>query len=88
MDELEGKLKESLPLKNLENQLKSIEESDFVSGFGEEEFKLSVEKAKEYIESGDIMQVVCSQRMSIPFNRSVAFIESSRQLNPSPTCIT
>ena len=85
LDELEGKLKESLPFEEFKKPIKSIEESDFVSGFGEEEFKLSVEKAKEYIESGDIMQVVCSQRMSIPFNADpVALYRSVRQLNPSP----
>ncbi len=85
LDELEEKLKESLPFEEFKKPIKSIEESDFVSGFGEEEFKLSVEKAKEYIESGDIMQVVCSQRMSIPFNADpVALYRSVRQLNPSP----
>ncbi len=85
LDELERRLKESLPFEDFSKPIKSIEESDFVSGFGEEEFKLSVEKAKEYIESGDIMQVVCSQRMSIPFNADpVALYRSVRQLNPSP----
>ena len=56
-----------------------------ISGFGEQEFKNSVEKAKSYIEEGDIMQVVCSQRMSLPFNADpVALYRSIRQLNPSP----
>ena len=85
LDELEDKLRTSLPFEDFVKPVKSIEEKDFVSGFGEQEFKNSVQKAKKYIESGDIMQVVCSQRMSIPFNADpVALYRSIRQLNPSP----
>ncbi len=85
LDQLENKLKETLPFEDFNKPLRSIEEADFVSGFGEKEFKDSVGKAKKYIESGDIMQVVCSQRMSIPFNADpVALYRSIRQLNPSP----
>ena len=85
LDELEDNLKTSLPFEDFVKPVKSIEEKDFVSGFGEQEFKKSVKKAKKYIESGDIMQVVCSQRMSIPFNADpVALYRSIRQLNPSP----
>ena len=85
LDELEDNLKTSLPFEDFVKPVKSIEEKDFVSGFGEQEFKNSVKKAKKYIESGDIMQVVCSQRMSIPFNADpVALYRSIRQLNPSP----
>ena len=85
LDELEDNLKTSLPFEDFVKPVKSIEEKDFVSGFGEQEFKNSVQKAKKYIESGDIMQVVCSQRMSIPFNADpVALYRSIRQLNPSP----
>ena len=85
LDELENKLKISLPFEDFVKPVKSIEEKDFISGFGEQEFKHSVQKAKKYIESGDIMQVVCSQRMSIPFNADpVALYRSIRQLNPSP----
>ncbi|MBV5324576.1 MAG: chorismate-binding protein, partial [Rhodospirillaceae bacterium] len=40
------------------------------SEFGEAEFKAAVQKAKDYIAAGDIMQVVLSQRMSRPFNAS------------------
>ena len=70
-----------------ENRLDDLEstESDFISGFGETDFKESVEKAKRYIEDGDIMQVVCSQRMSLPFTADpIALYRSIRQLNPSP----
>ena len=85
LDELEEKLREPLGYQDFKKPEKSISESDFISGFGEEDFKKSVLKAKKYIEEGDIMQVVCSQRMSLPFNADpVALYRSIRQLNPSP----
>ena len=85
LDELEDKLNQPISSENFKKPEKSISESDFISGFGEQEFKNSVEKAKSYIEEGDIMQVVCSQRMSLPFNADpVALYRSIRQLNPSP----
>ncbi|NOX49456.1 MAG: anthranilate synthase component I, partial [Gammaproteobacteria bacterium] len=62
-----------------------IEESDFISEFGEAEFKLSVEKIREYIRAGDVMQVVLSQRMSIPFaSPPINLYRALRHLNPSP----
>ena len=85
LDDLEEKLKQPLIYEDFKKPEKSISESDFISGFGEEDFKESVLKAKKYIEEGDIMQVVCSQRMSIPFTADpVALYRSIRQLNPSP----
>jgi anthranilate synthase component 1 len=52
---------------------------------GEEAFKAAVLKAKEYIRRGDIMQVVLSQRISIPFTASaLAFYRALRSINPSP----
>ena len=85
LNELEEKLKDPLPFQDFKKPKKSISESDFMSGFGEDDFKQSVQKAKKYIEEGDIMQVVCSQRMSLPFTADpVALYRSIRQLNPSP----
>ena len=57
----------------------------FVSGFGEAAFKQSVERIKDYIAAGDVMQVVPSQRMSAPFSEPpVALYRALRRLNPSP----
>lgn len=62
-----------------------IEESDFVSEFGEHEFKQAVETIKEYTRAGDVMQVVLAQRMSIPFSsESINLYRALRSLNPSP----
>ncbi len=55
------------------------------SVFGEAAFKRAVQKAKQYIKDGDIMQVVLSQRMTKPFVASpMALYRALRTLNPSP----
>ena len=55
------------------------------SSFGEQAFKDAVQRAKQYIVDGDIMQVVLSQRMSKPFSASpMALYRAIRSLNPSP----
>ncbi len=62
-----------------------VKEEDFVSGFTQDGFESAVEKAREYITAGDIMQVVLSQRMSIPFAAPpVDLYRALRCLNPSP----
>jgi anthranilate synthase component I len=63
----------------------AVEESDFHSGFTEAGFKQAVDQIKEYILSGDIMQCVLSQRMSLPFRaQSLDLYRALRCLNPSP----
>ena len=85
LKELSDKLLTPLALNNPEEIISAVTEKDFVSGFGEKEFKESVEKIKEYIRAGDVMQVVCSQRMSVPFTSDpVELYRSIRHLNPSP----
>jgi anthranilate synthase component 1 len=62
-----------------------VSEADFVSGFTQAGFEAAVEKAREYIVDGDIMQVVLSQRMSIPFAAPpLDLYRALRSLNPSP----
>ena len=76
-----GKLREpvSVPVEQVS------EPAEAVSSFGEEAFKAAVQKAKDYIVEGDIMQVVLSQRMSKPFGASpLALYRAIRSLNPSP----
>ncbi len=64
---------------------RSIDETDFVSGFTEAGFKGAVERIKQYILDGDCMQVVLSQRMSIPYHaRPLDLYRALRVLNPSP----
>ncbi|MEJ2181582.1 MAG: chorismate-binding protein, partial [Gammaproteobacteria bacterium] len=67
------------------NDVQHVEESDFVSGFTQQGFEDAVRRAKEYIVDGDVMQVVLSQRLSIPFaGRPLDLYRALRTLNPSP----
>ena len=64
---------------------RAVEESDFVSGFTQQGYEDAVRKAKDYITDGDIMQVVLSQRLSIPYHASpLNLYRALRCLNPSP----
>ncbi len=82
--ELVADLKNTVPRVPLAKASK-VKESDFVSGFTEEKFKQAVLKAKDYIVEGDVMQVVLSQRMSIPYTAPpLDLYRSLRSLNPSP----
>ena len=62
-----------------------VDESDFVSEFGESQFQDAVEHIREYTRAGDVMQVVLAQRMSIPFaSPPINLYRALRSLNPSP----
>jgi anthranilate synthase component 1 len=62
-----------------------VGEADFVSGFTQEGFQAAVERIKRYILEGDCMQVVLSQRLSIPFAAApLDLYRALRGLNPSP----
>jgi anthranilate synthase component I len=55
------------------------------SEFGEAAFKAAVERSKQYIFDGDIMQVVLSQRMAQSFPASpLSLYRALRSINPSP----
>ena len=55
---------------SLPEQNKAVLETDFVSGFTQAGFEKAVQRSLEYIRAGDIMQVVLSQRLTIPFAAS------------------
>jgi len=62
-----------------------VEEADFVSGFTQEGFENAVLRVKDYIVEGDTMQVVLSQRLSIPYAATpLDLYRALRCLNPSP----
>jgi anthranilate synthase component 1 len=86
LDELEQQMAQptpELPPMNMSGD--GISEKDFVSSFGEQEFKQSVNKIKDYVMAGDVMQVVPSQRLSAPFDASpINLYRALRRLNPSP----
>jgi len=85
LDTLTRRLREPLTLYQPAKAPQTINEDDFVSGFTEEGFKAAVEKARDYIKAGDIMQVVLSQRLSVPYKAPpLDLYRSLRSLNPSP----
>ena len=58
---------------------------EFKSNFTRDEFKSSVDKCKEYIQAGDIFQVVISQRLEVPVECDPFEVyRTLRVLNPSP----
>jgi anthranilate synthase component 1 len=60
-------------------------EADFISGFTREGYEKAVARIKEYIIDGDVMQVVLSQRLSVPFTAApLDLYRALRSLNPSP----
>lgn len=62
-----------------------VKEEDFTSETSREDFMAAVEKARQYIIDGDAMQIVLSQRLSIPFKQKpIALYRALRSLNPSP----
>lgn len=64
---------------------KSLSISDLESNFQKEEFEEAVRKAKDYIVSGDIIQVVLSQRFSGETSGDdFSLYRNLRSLNPSP----
>ncbi|NNE38730.1 MAG: anthranilate synthase component I [Gammaproteobacteria bacterium] len=62
-----------------------VDESDFDFHFDKQNYFKAVEKIKDYIIEGDVMQVVLSQRMSIPFSADpFNLYRALRSSNPSP----
>ncbi|MDH4555294.1 anthranilate synthase component I [Pseudomonas sp. BN417] len=60
-------------------------EPDFRSSFTREDYEEAVREIKEYILAGDCMQVVISQRMSIPFQAApIDLYRALRCFNPTP----
>src|SRR5690606_33938447 len=65
LDQLDDMLRRAAP-RHVHPAASSVSEADFVSGFTQEGFEAAVARSKDYIVEGDIMQVVLSQRLSIP----------------------
>lgn len=64
---------------------RNVNEKDFVSGFTQKNYEAAVDAIKQYIIDGDCMQVVLSQRLSIPFeSEPINLYRALRCLNPSP----
>ncbi|MBX2881860.1 MAG: anthranilate synthase component I [Granulosicoccus sp.] len=83
--QLHDKIRQPLPIRDDTHHTKQVAESDFESGFTELGYKSAVRKIIDYITQGECMQVVLSQRLSIPFRApALDLYRSLRILNPSP----
>ncbi|HAI89021.1 MAG TPA: anthranilate synthase component I [Alcanivorax sp.] len=85
LDELERRLRAPLPEPEHQVYGAPVDENDFVSEFPREQHAAAVEKIREYILAGDVMQVVPAQRMSCDFPApAIDLYRALRYLNPSP----
>jgi anthranilate synthase component 1 len=85
LDELMQQLRQPVKIPGVLKDSRKVSEDDFVSGFTREGFEAAVKRVKEYIVEGDAMQVVLSQRLSIPFHAPpLDLYRALRSLNPSP----
>jgi anthranilate synthase component 1 len=83
LDAIEAQLAEPLPRPRAAPA--PAEAPRFSSGFSQPGYYVAVERIKQYIAAGDVMQVVPSQRLSAPFHAEpVALYRAIRRLNPSP----
>ena len=82
MDEIEKLIYKKEKISSSNNIL---DKSEFTSSFKKENFMNAVNKTKEYIAAGDVMQVVLSQRLTKKFNGNpIDMYEALRDMNPSP----
>ncbi len=85
LDELEAGLQKSVACHAIPVRSGRDREHDFRSNMTQEAFEAAVEKAKAYIADGDVMQVVLSQRLSLPCQaHPLDLYRVLRCLNPSP----
>jgi len=85
LDALQERLDTPTPRRPFQRARAAVGESDFVSDFTRERFEAAVERAKAYIVDGDVMQVVLSQRLSIPYVvPALDLYRVLRSINPSP----
>ena len=85
LDTLVSQLRQPTPYLALTIEQQSLSEDSFQTNFPRTAFEQAVDQAKTYIKEGDIMQVVLSQRLKLPFTAPpIDFYRALRYLNPSP----
>ena len=82
IDQLIARLRTPLPPPQ---PAKGEEAGDLEPNFSRADFKAAVERCKEYVRAGDVIQVVLSQRFSGPLTADpFAIYRALRTINPSP----
>ncbi len=86
LDELQSQLENPIhQTETIKLTSGAAREGEFKSSFGEENFTKAIGEIKQHVLDGNTMQVVLSQRLSIPFNVSpLSLYRALRNLNPSP----
>lgn len=85
LSDLHERLRAGLPEKLAAHATRRVGENDFESGFTEAGYKAAVARIIEYITQGECMQVVLSQRLSVPYEAPpLDLYRALRSLNPSP----
>lgn len=85
VDEVVFQLATGLDDTQTEHTVETIDEDSFESSFAREDFEEAVEQCRDYIKSGDVFQVVLSQRLKLPFKaRPIDLYRALRTVNPSP----
>ncbi len=85
LDALAARLRAPLAEPDETPRGRQLAEDEFISEFPRAQYEDAVERIREYILAGDVMQVVPSQRMSVPYSAPPLDIyRALRYLNPSP----
>ncbi len=85
IEEIAARMHGPLPELPRSSANQMLQEEDFDSEFPQQAHAQAVEKIREYIHAGDVMQVVLAQRMSTPFtSEPINLYRALRSLNPSP----
>lgn len=83
LDAIEDNLANPLPPSLV--QPRTHASPQFVSGFTPQSYGTAIARIKGYIQAGDVMQVVPSQRLSAPFSADpISLYRALRRINPSP----
>lgn len=83
--QLQQKMREPLQMPEVQPTTTELAEALFVSEFPQDDFKAAVSGIKQRIATGEVEQVVPSQRMSLPFSEEpMSVYRALRHLNPSP----
>ncbi|WP_229956871.1 anthranilate synthase component I [Parasphingorhabdus litoris] len=85
LDEVERQIAAPVPTANVEQDIGSPDDLAFQPKLAPDQYENMVLSAKDYIQSGDIFQVVLAQRFTAPFALPpVELYRALRRINPSP----
>jgi anthranilate synthase component 1 len=83
IDEMVAKLRKPLPERSAKTE--AVTTTELKSNFSRSDFETAVERCKDYIRSGDVIQVVLSQRFSGDLDADPFDVyRALRTINPSP----